>query len=160
MGPRLAFYQPDIAGNFGAGLRLAACFDLAVDVIEPCGFPLDDRRLRRAGMDYAHHAPLRRHVSFTAFRRTMREERRRIVLLSTKASTAYTAFAFRADDTLLVGQESAGVPDDVHQASDQRLVIPLAARARSLNVVTSLAMVLGETMRQVGWLAHIGERTS
>jgi len=158
-GPRLAFFQPDIAGNLGAGLRLAACFALAVEVVEPCGFPLDDRRLRRAGMDYVRHAALRRHPNFNAFRCVMHAEQRRIVLLSTQARTPYTEFAFRANDALLVGQESAGAPQDVHRASDHRLIIPLAAGARSLNVVTALAIVLGEAMRQVGWLARMGERT-
>ena len=142
---RIALYQPDIPQNVGAMLRLAACLGVAVDVIEPCGFPFSDKGLRRAGMDYMERAEIVRHDSWAAFEALPRG---RLVLLTTRAGLAYTGFSFGADDTLLLGRESAGVPDDVHDAVDARLVVPMAAGARSLNVVTAAAMVLGEALRQ------------
>lgn len=143
---RLALFQPDIAQNAGTMLRLAACFGVAVDVIEPCGFAFDERRFRRAGMDYLDRVDLRRHSSWAAFRRDGRGGR--LVLLTTGAPTAYTDFAFRPDDTLMVGQESAGVPRDVHDAVDARIRVPMAAGLRSLNVALAAAVVLGEALRQ------------
>ncbi len=145
---RLALYQPDIAQNAGAMLRLAACLGVPVDLIEPCGFVFGDAKLRRAGMDYLEHVALVRHVSWTAFRPTLPG---RLVLLTTKASIVYTEAAFRPDDTLMVGRESAGVPDDVQEAADLRLRIPMRPGLRSLNVALAAAMVLGEALRQTGW---------
>lgn len=143
---RLALFQPDIAQNAGTMLRLAACFGVAVDVIEPCGFAFDERRFRRAGMDYLDRVDLRRHSSWAAF---MRDGRRgRLVLLTTRAEIAHTDFAFRPDDTMMVGQESAGVPLEVHDAADARIRVPLAAGLRSLNVALAAAVVLGEALRQ------------
>jgi len=142
---RLALFEPDIPQNCGTLLRLAACLGLAVDIIEPCGFLWDDRRLRRAGMDYLAGVEVTRHGSWNAFRTGFSG---RLVLLTTRAETAYADFAFRPDDTLLVGRESAGVPEAVHEAADARLRIPLRAGTRSLNVALAAAMAVGEALRQ------------
>jgi tRNA (cytidine/uridine-2'-O-)-methyltransferase len=147
---RLALYEPDIPQNAGTMMRMAACLGIGLDIIEPCGFRLDDRRLRRAGLDYLDRLSMRRHESWPAYGRWRADAapRSRLVLLSTRAETAYTAFAFRADDTLMVGRESGGAPDAVHAAADARLRIPLARDSRSLNVAVAAAMVLGEALRQ------------
>ena len=142
---RLALYQPDIAPNAGAMLRFAACLDVPVDIIEPCGFVFADAKLRRAGMDYLDHVELVRHISWDAFRATVPG---RLVLLTTRAATAYTEAAFRPSDTLMVGRESAGVPDAVHEAADLRVRVPMRPGLRSLNVALAAAMVLGEALRQ------------
>lgn len=147
---RIALYQPDIAGNTGTILRFAACLDLGVDIIEPAGFPLSDRALKRAGMDYLEMAALSRHADWHAFEQWRKAHARRLVLLTTKAATAYTGFAFAAGDILLFGRESAGVPDEVHQAAEARLTIPMRPGARSINVALSVAMVAGEALRQLG----------
>jgi tRNA (cytidine/uridine-2'-O-)-methyltransferase len=147
---RIALYQPDIAGNTGTILRFAACLGLGVDIIEPAGFPLSDRALRRAGMDYLEMADLTRHVDWHAFENWRRAGSRRLVLLSTKAAIPYTSFAFASGDILLFGRESAGVPDAVHQTADARLTIPMQGAARSINVALSVAMVAGEAIRQLG----------
>lgn len=143
---RIALYQPDIAQNAASLIRLGACLGVAVDIIEPCGFVFADRGYRRAGMDYLAQADITRHTSWATFLRDTPP--RRIVLLTTKASEPYTVFAFRPDDTLLLGRESAGVPDDVHARADARLLIPLRAGLRSINVAQAGAMVLGEALRQ------------
>jgi tRNA (cytidine/uridine-2'-O-)-methyltransferase len=147
---RLALYQPDIAQNTGTMLRLGACLGVGVDLIEPAGFQLTDRGLARAGMDYRDVAELTKHASFTAFEAWRATTGRRLVLLSTKASVSYLDFAFTADDVMMVGRESAGVPDDVHALADARLLIPMQPGLRSLNVALSAAMVLGEALRQTG----------
>jgi tRNA (cytidine/uridine-2'-O-)-methyltransferase len=147
---RIALYQPDIAGNTGTILRFAACLDIGVDIIEPAGFPLSDRALKRAGMDYLEMATLSRHADWHAFEEWRKAHARRLVLLTTKASAPYTGFAFAAGDILLFGRESAGVPDGVHQAADARLTIPMRPGVRSINVALSVAMVAGEALRQVG----------
>ncbi|MBZ9661219.1 tRNA (cytidine(34)-2'-O)-methyltransferase [Mesorhizobium sp. ESP-6-4] len=147
---RIALYQPDIAGNTGTILRFAACLGIGVDIIEPAGFPLSDRALKRAGMDYLEMAALSRHADWHAFEEWRKTGARRLVLLTTKATTAYTDFAFAAGDILLFGRESAGVPDQVHQAADARLTIPMRPGARSINVALSVAMVAGEALRQLG----------
>ncbi len=148
----LALYQPDIPQNTGAMLRLAACLGVAVAIIEPTGFVLDDKRLRRGAMDYLDHVTLVRHSSWAAFQsaRADNPDAGRLVLLTTKGAVAYTDFAFRASDTLLLGRESAGVPDDVMAAADATVRIPMAAGTRSLNVAMAAAMVLGEALRQTG----------
>ena len=145
---RLALYQPDIAQNTGTILRLAACFDVAVDVSEPCGFPFDDRRLRRAGMDYLDGVDLRRHSSWDGF--LAARHGGRVVLLTTAGDLELPAAAFHADDTLLLGRESAGVPPEVHAAADLRLRIPMRAGMRSINVVLAVVMVLRQALRQTG----------
>ncbi|WP_214475095.1 tRNA (cytidine(34)-2'-O)-methyltransferase [Mesorhizobium sp. dw_380] len=147
---RIALYQPDIAGNTGTILRFAACLGLGVDIIEPAGFPLSDKALKRAGMDYLEMADLTRHVDWHAFEAWRKSGARRLVLLSTRAATPYTSFSFASGDILLFGRESAGVPDPVHQAADARLTIPMQGSARSINVALSVAMVAGEAIRQLG----------
>lgn len=144
---RLALFQPDIPQNTGAILRLAACMGVSVDLIEPAGFVLSDRRLKRAGMDYLDHVELARHSSWEAYSRARTG---RLVLLTTESRRAYTDFAFDDTDTLLLGRESAGVPRSVHDAADARLRIPMAPAARSLNVALAAAMVLSEALRQTG----------
>lgn len=151
---RLALYQPDIAQNAGAMLRLAACLGVPVDVIEPCGFVFGDSRLRRAGMDYLEQVVVARHPSWEAFRQALPG---RLVALTTRASTSYAATAYRPDDTLLVGRESAGLPDAVHEAADLRLRIPMRPGLRSLNVALAAAMVLGEALRQTELFPSGGE---
>ncbi|MDP2206868.1 MAG: tRNA (cytidine(34)-2'-O)-methyltransferase [Alphaproteobacteria bacterium] len=149
---RLALYQPDIPQNTGTLMRLCACLDVPMDIIEPCGFILSDKNLRRAGMDYLESLDLTRHASFDDFRAAI--PARRIVLLTTKAAQSYVDFTFAPDDTLLLGRESAGVPEDVHAACTQRVIIPMAAGMRSLNVAVTGAMALGEALRQTGGFAR------
>jgi len=147
---RLALYQPDIPQNTGTILRLGACMDVAVDIIEPCGFPFSDKSLRRAGMDYLDQVDVTRHLSWEDFLESPGNKPGRIVLLTTRGSTAYTDFGFLKDDILLLGRESAGVPEEVHNAADARIKIPMAAGVRSLNIAVAAAMVLGEALRQTG----------
>lgn len=149
-GIRIALYQPDIAGNTGTILRMAACLGVAVDIVEPAGFDLSDRNLRRAGMDYLEMAALTRHVDFARFEDWRRSEARRLLLFSTKAALPYTAFSFADGDILLFGRESAGVPDQVRDRADACLLIPMKGGGRSLNVALSAAMAAGEAIRQVG----------
>ena len=146
---RLALYQPDIPQNTGAMLRLAACFGLGVDVILPAGFIFDDKRMRRAGMDYIDQVEIARHSSWEAYVESRRGAKGRLVLLTTKGDCAYTDFAFAAEDSLLVGRESSGVPAEVAAAADARLVIPMRPGLRSLNVAMAAAIVAGEAMRQL-----------
>lgn len=147
---RLALYQPDIPQNTGTLLRLAACLSIGVDVIGPPGFDMTDRALRRAGLDYLAHVEIARHPSFEAFEAALTLRGGRLVLLTTRGETSYTAFVFRPDDTLLAGRESAGVPEHVHEAADARLRVPMQPGLRSLNVAVAAAMVLGEALRQTG----------
>jgi tRNA (cytidine/uridine-2'-O-)-methyltransferase len=149
-GIRIALYQPDIAGNTGTILRMAACLGLAVDIVEPAGFDLSDRNLRRAGMDYLEMAALTRHVDFDSFEAWRREGGRRLLLFSTRAALPYCEFAYQDGDILLFGRESAGVPDRVHELADASLLIPMKGGGRSLNVALSAAMAAGEALRQVG----------
>ena len=146
---RVALFQPDIAGNTGTILRLAACLGIAVDVIEPAGFDLSDRNLKRAGMDYLAMAALRRHLDWRAFEEWRKAESRRLVLFTTKAEPAYSDLAFTSSDIMLFGRESAGVPDHVHEAADRRVTIPMPGGGRSLNLALSVAMGAGEAMRQL-----------
>jgi tRNA (cytidine/uridine-2'-O-)-methyltransferase len=146
---RIALYQPDIAGNTGTILRMAACLGMAVDVIEPAGFDLSDRALKRAGMDYLEKAALTRRADWQAFETWRGTTGRRLVLFTTAARQAYTAFTFEPSDILLFGRESAGVPDHVHAVADARLLVPMRPGARSLNVAMTAAMVVGEAVRQL-----------
>lgn len=143
---RLALFEPDIPQNLGAFIRLSAGLSVPLDVIEPCGFPVDDKRIRRAAMDYYDLARLTRHASWTAFCRDRPPGR--LVLLSTAGATRLPDAVFRPDDILLLGRESAGVPPEVHERADLRVRIPLQPGARSLNVAVSAAMVLSEALRQ------------
>ncbi len=152
---RLALYQPDIPQNMGTILRMAACLDVAVDVIGPAGFDMSDRTLRRAGLDYLDQTQITRHASFADFEGERMARGRRLILLTTQGSSAFTAFAFRPDDVLMAGRESAGVPESLHEAADARLVIPIRPGLRSLNVAVAVAIVLGEAMRQTGAFASL-----
>jgi len=148
---RVALYQPDIPQNAGTILRLCACLDVPVDLIEPAGFPTTDRAFRRAGLDYLDFVDLTRHASFAAFDAWRRKDAAaRLVLLTTTADVSYLDFEFAGGDILLLGRESAGVPESVHKAADARLLIPMRAGLRSLNVAVAAAMVLGEALRQTG----------
>ena len=152
---RLALYQPDIPQNTGAMLRLAACFGLAVDVIEPCGFVFDDKRLRRVGMDYLGHVELKRHSSWASYltwRKAAGGEAGRLILLSTQATLPYAEAQYGPADSLLVGQESAGVPETVRDAADLAVRIPMRPGLRSLNVAMAAAIVAGEAIRQTGFV--------
>jgi tRNA (cytidine/uridine-2'-O-)-methyltransferase len=142
---RLVLFEPDIPQNAGALLRLGACLGVPVDIVEPCGFLLDDKRLRRAGMDYLDAVEMVRHSSWSAYRAAAAG---RLVLLTTRGATRYSDFAFRAGDNLMLGRESAGVPEAVHAAADAHLLIPMQSGIRSLNVALAAAMVLGEALRQ------------
>ncbi len=149
---RLALFQPDIPQNAGALMRLCACLGVDVDLVEPCGFLLDDRRLRRAGMDYLDAVGLARHSSWQAYRQARTAEGGRLLLLTTRGDIAYAAFAYRPDDTIMVGRESGGAPPEIHKAADARLVIPMRPGMRCLNVALAASMVLGEALRQTGGL--------
>lgn len=148
---RLALFQPDIPQNTGALLRLAACFGVAVDLIEPCGFLLDDRRLKRAVLDYAADLACYRHDSWRAFL-ARRDSRSRLVLMTTAGTIPLYRFQFAAGDTIILGRESAGAPAEVHLAAAARIVIPLRPGARSLNVALAGAIALAEGLRQTGLL--------
>ena len=150
---RLALYEPDIPQNTGTILRLAACLGVPVDVIGPAGFDMTERSLRRAGLDYLGKVDIVRHETFGSFDAARHLRGSRMVLLTTQSTLAYTSFAFRSDDTLLLGRESAGVPDAVHETADTRLRIPMRTGLRSLNVAVAAAMVLGEALRQTGGFA-------
>jgi tRNA (cytidine/uridine-2'-O-)-methyltransferase len=148
---RLVLFEPEIPGNVGAVLRLGACLGVTVDLIEPLGFEWDDRRVRRAAMDYVDHVAVTRHSGFEAFCETLGGGR--LVLLTTKATTSLYDFRFAPDDSLLFGKESAGVPAHVAEASDARLRIPMRAQIRSMNLASSAALVTGEALRQTGGLS-------
>lgn len=150
----IALYKPDIPQNAGTILRLGACLGIPVHFVGPAAFPATERAFRRAGLDYLDHATIVNHVAFAAFEAWRRAEGRRLVLLTTQGKTRYTDFGFRPDDVLLCGRESSGVPEEVHQAADARLRVPIRAQTRSLNVAVSLAMVLGEALRQTGGFPH------
>ena len=146
----IALYEPDIPQNTGTIMRLAACLGLPVHFVGPAGFDTSERAFRRAGLDYLEHVSFANHVTFSAFDNWRRGEGRRLVLLTTKSETPYTAFGFRPDDVLLCGRESSGVPEAIHGAADARVRVPLRPHLRSLNVAVSLAMVAGEALRQTG----------
>lgn len=148
--PRIALFQPDIAGNTGAILRLGACLGMAVDVIGPAGFDFSDRALRRAGMDYLELASLKRHDGWDTFEAWRKDEGRRLLLFTTEGDRPFTDWAYRRSDILLFGRESAGAPLYVHEAADARLLIPMPGGGRSLNLAMSAAMAASEAMRQVG----------
>jgi tRNA (cytidine/uridine-2'-O-)-methyltransferase len=149
---RLALFQPDIPQNLGANLRLAACLGVAVDIIEPCGFPLTDRALKRTAMDYGENVAISRHSGWSEFRESQLGSGARLILFTTRGSVRLEMHAFQPRDILLFGRESAGVPDAVHAAADSRVAIPLAGGARSLNVAVSAGIALWEALRQTGQL--------
>lgn len=145
---QIALFQPDIPQNTGTILRLCACLNVTAHIIEPAGFPVSDRHFRRAGMDYLDQVTIQRHDSWTAFEDWHRKAGYRLVLFSTRAARPYLEFRYRNSDILLFGRESAGVTDEVVEAADERLIIPVAPGMRSLNVAMSVAMALGEALRQ------------
>jgi tRNA (cytidine/uridine-2'-O-)-methyltransferase len=147
---RIALFEPEIAGNVGAVMRLGACMGANVDLIEPLGFAWDDRRVRRTAMDYIDHVAVARHADFDAFKATIGSAR--LVLFTTKTHQSAYVFEFRADDILLFGKESAGVPDTVWDACDAQLRIPMRPQVRSMNLATSAALALGEALRQTNTL--------
>lgn len=150
---RLALYQPDIPQNTGTLLRLGACLNVELDIIEPCGFLFNEKAMRRAGMDYLEFVKYRHHNSwadFLAYRETHKEEYGRLVLMTTKGAQSFVDFEFLPNDIILMGRESAGVPENVHQTVDARLLIPMNPEARSINMAISAAMALSEGLRQIG----------
>ena len=149
---KIALYQPDIAATVGAVLRLGACLGVAVEVIEPCGFPFDMRLIRRVALDYIDHVEFQRHVSWAVFQAAPERGESRLILLSTKGAMRYDKFTFQPGDTLLFGRESAGVPPEVSAATDAVVRVPMAPGMRSLNVASACAMVLGEVLRQTDLL--------
>jgi len=147
---RLALFQPDIPQNVGAAIRLTACLGVGLDIIEPCAFPLNDKSMKRAALDYGPLAHLTRHASWAEFLPSIQAARSRIILLTTQGETIFSDFPFRSEDTLLMGSESRGAPPEVHGAAAARLRIPIIRAARSLNVVTAATLALGEGLRQTG----------
>lgn len=147
---RIALFEPEIAGNVGAVLRLGACMGVGIDLIEPMGFEWDDKRVRRTAMDYIDHVEVVRHAGWQAFHDTVAGQR--LLLFTTKGSGSVYDFAFRADDILLFGKESAGVPVEVLEACDIRLRLPMRAEVRSMNLAMSAGIALGEALRQTGGL--------
>ena len=145
---RVALFQPGIPQNVGAAIRLAACFGVGLDIIEPCSFPLDDKSLKRAALDYGPLAHMKRHDSWQSFLAAPERAEGRLLLFTTRGATPFHRFSFAPGDTLLFGNESRGAPDEVHAAAEGRLVIPLRAEARSMNLATTAAMALGEALRQ------------
>ena len=147
---RMALFEPEIAGNVGAVLRLGACFGVAVDLVEPLGFTWDDRRVRRAAMDYIDHVTVTRHANFDAFRTAVQPSR--LVLLTTRGDTSLYDARFQADDVLLFGRESGGVPPEVRAQCSAAVRIPIRAEVRSFNLAISSAIALSEALRQTGKL--------
>ena len=144
---RIALYQPDIPQNSGAMMRLCACLGVGMDVIEPCGFVWDDRKIKKSAMDYYDHVDLVRHSSWGEFKKHYPNNR--IILMTTKASISYTEFEFKDGDILLAGQESSGVPDEIHRHSQGRVLIHMHGKMRSINVVNASSMIIGEALRQI-----------
>lgn len=158
---RLALYQPDIPQNTGTMLRMCACFGVAAEIIEPAGFPVSDRAFRRAGMDYLDDVVVGRHDSWRRFEEWRRGAASpagipRLVLATTRGAVAHVDFAFRPGDIVMVGRESAGVPEDVHASADARIVVPIRPGLRSVNVAVTAAVIVGEALRQLGWPGRPG----
>lgn len=145
----IALYQPDIPQNTGTILRLGACLGVKVHIIEPAGFALSDKGLKRAGMDYLERATMTRHISWDAFEKWRQDNEKRLVLLTTRSKKSYLDFTYGPDDVLLFGRESSGVPENIHENVDSALTIPMVEDLRSINLACSVAMVAGEALRQV-----------
>ena len=146
--PKIALYEPDIPQNTAAIIRTCSCLDVMVEIIEPCGFMLNDKRFKRVVMDYLDERMIKFYKNYDVFFQTKKKEKERIVLMTTKATTSYSNFKFNVTDTLLFGRESAGVPEKIHKLVDQRLRIPLSFKKRSLNLASSVAITLAESLRQ------------
>ena len=146
--PKIALYEPDIPQNTAAIIRTCSCFDATIEIIEPCGFMLSDKRFKRVVMDYLDEKMIKFYKNYNDFFQTKKEEKTRIVLMTTKASNSYSNFKFKLTDTILFGRESAGVPEKVHKLVNNRLKIPLALKKRSLNLSSSVAITIAESLRQ------------
>lgn len=145
---RLALYQPDIPQNMGTLMRLGACLDVSIDVIGPTGFDMSDKALKRAAMDYLSKTDLTRHLSFAQYLDSSQRKQGRLILTTTKTKQIYTDFEFKETDILLLGRESAGVPEEVAERADEKITIPMQNDMRSLNIAVAGAMILGEALRQ------------
>ena len=146
--PKIALYEPDIPQNTAAIIRTCSCLDVMVEIIEPCGFMLNDKRFKRVVMDYLDERMIKFYKNYDVFFQTKKKKKERIALMTTKASTSYSNFKFNVTDTLLFGRESAGVPEKIHKLVDKRLKIPLSFKKRSLNLASSVAITLAESLRQ------------
>ena len=146
---RIALFEPDIPQNTGNILRLGACLDISIDIIEPTGFIFDDKRFKRSSMDYINYTNYKRHLDWNSFYRWSKKNKYRLILLTTKSKKKYFKYKFNNNDIMLFGRESAGVPKEIHQCVDERLLIPLEQGLRSLNVSSAAAMVAGEALRQI-----------
>ena len=145
---RIALYQPDIPQNAGNIFRLGACLGVPVDIIEPTGFIFDDKKFKRSAMDYIDHIDYKRHIDWEHFYEWSQKKKFRLILMTTKTNQSFYKFQFKSSDILLFGRESAGVPDKVHQIVDHRLTIPMKVGVRSINLSSSVALVVGEGIRQ------------
>ena len=146
--PKIALYEPDIPQNTAAIIRTCSCLEVMIEIIEPCGFMINDKRFKRVVMDYLDEKMLRFYKNYDDFFETKKKEKERIVLMTTKASTSYSNFKFKVTDTILFGRESAGVPEKIHKLVDNKLKIPLSFKKRSLNLASSVAITLAESLRQ------------
>ena len=146
--PKIALYEPDIPQNTAAIIRTCSCLDVMVEIIEPCGFMLNDKRFKRVVMDYLDERMIKFYKNYDVFFQTKKKEKERIVLMTTKASDSYSNFRFKVTDTILFGRESAGVPEKIHKLVDNKLKIPLSFKKRSLNLASSVAITLAESLRQ------------
>ena len=146
--PKIALYEPDIPQNTAAIIRTCSCLSVMIEIIEPCGFIINDKRFKRVVMDYLDEKMIRFYKNYDDFFQTKRKENERIILMTTKASTSYSSFKFRVTDTILFGRESAGVPEKIHKLVDKKLKIPLSFKRRSLNLASSVAITLAESLRQ------------
>lgn len=151
---KIALYQPDIPQNFGSMIRLCGCLGISLDIIEPCGFLLDDRKIRQAAMDYKDKLEVIRHIDWESFLDLYQgkaKTHRRIILMTTKTDKTYTDFKFQDNDIVLAGRESLGVPEEIHNSVDERINIPMTDGFRSLNIVNATSMIIGEALRQTRW---------
>ena len=146
--PKIALYEPDIPQNTAAIIRTCSCLDVMIEIIEPCGFMINDKRFKRVVMDYLDEKMIRFYKDYNDFFKIKKEEKERVVLMTTKASTSYSNFRFKVTDTILFGRESAGVPEKIHKMVDNKLKIPLSFKKRSLNLSSSVAITLAESLRQ------------
>ena len=146
--PKIALYEPDIPQNTAAIIRTCSCLDVMIEIIEPCGFMINDKRFKRVVMDYLNEEKIKFYKNYDDFFQTKKKEKGRIVLMTTKANTSYTKFKFKLTDTILFGRESAGVPEKIHKLVNNRLKIPLSLKKRSLNLASSVAITLAESLRQ------------
>ena len=148
LGPKIALYEPDIPQNTAAIIRTCSCLGAMIEIIEPCGFIFNDKRFKRVAMDYLDEKMIKFYPNEKEFFKFKKKENERIILMTTKASVSYSSFNFKVNDTILFGRESAGVPEKIHKLVDNRLKIPLKFKKRSLNIASSVAIVLAESMRQ------------